>query len=154
MGIKKSVMLSDQAIEFMGSRTNKHFEDAELESGAQPSFKWSEQVNSAFHDLSWLTRELMPDLSDAAWILLLNAYNGHFFEPRLITPLRLAQDCMEYLGCIDLASLDEETAGAIRTIHALGQPQQYAVYQAVRIYWANEWDCSVQDSIAKIKTML
>lgn len=154
MGIKKSVMVSDQALAFMEARTNPHIDGGEQESGSQPSFKWSEQINGAFHELSWLTRSLVPDLSTDAWVLLLNAYNGHFFESRMITPLRLAQDCLEYLGCIDISSLDETTAAAIQSIHALPQPQQYAAYQTVRVYWANEWDCSITESITRIKSML
>ena len=153
MGIKKSVMLSDQTVAYIENRRKY---DGEEVDGDKPSFKWSAPLNAGFAELSWLTRQLCPELSVRAWHLLLDAYAGHFFDDQMPvrSPFRLASDILDHYGEVSIEAFNPEDAEAIKSIHALSQPQQYAVSQVIRIFWAQKWDGSLEEIIEKIKPML
>jgi hypothetical protein len=153
MGIKKSVMLSDHTVAYIDAR-RKH--DGEEVDGDKPSLKWSAPVNAGFAELSWLTRQLCPELSIKAWHLLLDTYAGHFFDDLMPvhSPFRLASDILDHYGEISIEAFEKEEAEAIKSIHALSQPQQYAASQVIRIFWSQNWDGSLSEIIEKIKTML
>ncbi|MFL9704642.1 hypothetical protein [Aeromonas veronii] len=128
MGLKKSVMLSDNTLDYISSRHR----DADGEP------RWSAAVNGAVDTLRAIYRSSVPDLNEKAWNLLLNAHAGHFFDWRPISPMRLASDIMDDLGVISIESLTEGDAEAVRTIHGLSQIEQLAVFEVIRIFWAGE----------------
>lgn len=145
MGLKKSVMLSDNTLDYISSRNR----DADGEP------RWSAAVNGAVDTLRAIYRASVPDLNERAWNLLLNAHAGHFFDWRPIAPMRLASDIMDDLGVISIESLTEGDAEAVRTIHGLSQIEQLAVFEVIRIFWAGErTEETLMDMIAACKLKL
>lgn len=149
MGLKKNVLLSDQSVSFIAARRSSSDVDGD-------AISWSAGINQAVGDLSWLLRELVPDLDVRTWRTLLDAYAGHFFDGPSITPYRLASDVMDHHGAISLEELDPLTAAAVRELHRLNQPQQYAAAQVARLFWAqpSRWTGDLDDQITQIREQL
>lgn len=126
MGLKKSVMLSDETVSYISAR----HKDAEGE------LRWSAAVNGAVDTLRSIYRANSPTLTERAWRLLLNAHAGHFFDWRPGAPMRLASDVMDDLGVISIESLSQEDADAVREIHGLSQIEQMTAFEVIRIFWA------------------
>lgn len=145
MSIKKSIMLSDETVAYINSRHRA--EDGEL--------RWSAAVNGAVDTLRQIIRPALPTLPMPAWLLLLNAHCGHFFDWRPVGPLRLASDIMDDLGVLSLDELDAETGALIRQIHGLSQIEQLAVFEVIKIYWANtRHECSLSEQISACVELL
>ncbi|SIR39653.1 hypothetical protein SAMN05880558_11314 [Aeromonas sp. RU39B] len=145
MGLKKSVMLSDDTVAYINARHKQ--EEGEP--------RWSAAVNGAVETLRSLYRSNIPALNERAWNLLLNAHSGHFFDWRPSAPMRLASDIMDDLGVISIESLSDDDAAAVRTIHGLSQIEQLAVFEVVRIFWAHERNSgSLMDMIEDCKASL
>lgn len=125
MSLKKSVMLSDETLAFISARTRDT---------GDTDIKWSQAVNGAFSELSRLYGQLLPDLSQQEWTLILNAYNGHFFDQNSHR-ISIASCIMDDLGEVSFEDLDDETAAAVRRIHGLSQPEQAAVLDMVKKFW-------------------
>jgi hypothetical protein len=98
---------------------------------------WSAAINGGFEALGWLSQELLPDLTDAEWQLILNTYSGCLLDYH--RPLRIASDIMDDLGAIDINDLDADTAAVVRKCHAMSQPEQFAVLDFVSQFWAGDW---------------
>lgn len=123
MSVKKSVSLSNSSVAFAESR----FED----------LNWSPILNGALSDLQYLLKESLPDLSEAEWRPILNAYNGHFFEPSLTrnTTVSIASCIMDDHGALELSELPEEYREPVKRIAKLTAAEQLAVLDVTRRFW-------------------
>ncbi len=124
--MKKSVSLSDQAVAAiqMLSLDSKRPE-------------WSRVINQQIEASMWLFRSSLPDLSDAEWEYILNAYAGSW-EPMKFPPYRVASDLMDHEGVLDVN--DHPMPDLVRRIHAMSQAEQYAILMFVQMFWRNDWN--------------
>ena len=143
MGVKKSLMLADATVRYMQDRTR----DGE-------DILWSQMVNDGFKQLSWLTRQALPNLHTADWELLLNVYAGSWLEFQ--PPFRVASDVMDHFGVVDINALDPEVRLQVVRLHGLTQVEQYAVMEFVRIFWTHDWNVEpdFETIMSKISKML
>lgn len=120
---KKSIHLSGAAEQYIADRT------AQAE---KPNL--SAHINNAFEQLAHLARVEKPELSKSEWIELYNIYAGSDLT-RLVMPFDLADDLRTHYGALaqDLTALYNKLAG-------MTQAQQFAVLDAVRVYWASGED--------------
>lgn len=128
MGKRQSINLSDKSLAFIAAR---HRGDAE-------DYTWSASVNGAISVLDGVLRRNIPELSNAAWRLLLNAYNAHAPTPGVIDD-RLAGAVMDDLGIVDISTCDDDTRAAINEIAALTQIQCMAAYDLCVRFWCKDW---------------
>lgn len=120
---KKSIHLSGAAEQYIADRT------AQAE---KPNL--SAHINNAFEQLAHLTRAEKPELSKSEWVELYNVYAGSDLT-RLVMPFDLADDLHTHYGTLpqDLTALYDKLA-------EMTQAQQFAVLDAVRVYWASGED--------------
>ena len=120
---KTAVHLSKSALQYMTDRTPQ---------GEQKGL--SAHINNAFEQLAHLTRAEKPESSKSEWVELYNAYAGSDLT-RLAMPFDLADDLRTHYGKVpqNLTALYEKLLG-------MTQAQQFAVLDAVRIYWASGED--------------
>lgn len=125
MGIKKSIMISDSAVSFIENRTRGDI-----------GISWSQSVNKAVTDLKSLCVAMLPELTEAEWVMLLNVHNGSYLQDFTIFPLRLASDVMDCYGVVELSGLDESHQALVRKLHGMSQAEQYAILDMVQKYWS------------------
>lgn len=120
---KTAVHLSKTALQYVTDRTPQ---------GEQKGL--SAHINNAFEQLAHLTRAEKPELSKSEWVELYNVYAGSDLT-RLVMPFDLADDLRTHYGTLpqDLTALYNKLAG-------MTQAQQFAVLDAVRVYWASGKD--------------
>lgn len=120
---KTAVHLSDKTWQYITDRTIQD---------AQKGF--SAHINNAFEQLAYLARVEKPTLSKSEWIELYNVYAGSDLT-RLIMPFDLANNLRTHYGTLpqNLTALYEKLLG-------MTQAQQFAVLDAVRVYWASGED--------------
>lgn len=120
---KTAVHLSKGALQYVTDRTPQ---------GEQKGL--SAHINNAFDQLAHLARVEKPELSKSEWIELYNIYAGSDLT-RLVMPFNLADDLRTHYGALaqDLTALYNKLAG-------MTQAQQFAVLDAVRVYWASGED--------------
>ena len=120
---KTAVHLSKTALQYVTDRTPQ---------GEQKGL--SAHINNAFEQLAHLTRAEKPELSKSEWGELYNVYAGSDLT-RLVMPFDLADDLRTHYGTLpqDLTALYNKLAG-------MTQAQQFAVRDAVRVYWASGED--------------
>lgn len=120
---KKSVHISQTAEIYISNRTLQG-----------ESKNYSAHINNAFEQLAHLTRAEKPELSKSEWVELYNVYAGSDLT-RLVMPFDLADDLRTHYGTLsqDLTALYNKLAG-------MTQAQQFAVLDAVRVYWASGED--------------
>lgn len=149
MGLKKNVQLSDQAVAFIEVRRAPSDADGDR-------LGWSAGVNQAIGDLSWLLRELVPTLNDKTWMVLFDAYAGHFFDGARITPYRLASDVMDHYGVLSIDELEPSISDAVRQLHKLTQPQQHAATEVARLFWvrSGHWSGEITEIVKQIRAEL
>ena len=120
---KKSVHISQNAEIYISDRTlqgeNKNY---------------SAHINNAFEQLAHLAQAEKPKLSKSELVELYNVYAGSDLT-RLVMPFDLADDLRTHYGTLpqDLTALYNKLAG-------MTQAQQFAVLDAVRVYWASGED--------------
>lgn len=117
---KTAVHLSKNALQYVTDRTPQ---------GEQKGL--SAHINNAFEQLAHLTRAEKPELSKLEWVELYNVYAGSDLT-RLVMPFDLADDLRTHYGTLpqDLTALYDKLA-------EMTQAQQFAVLDAVRVYWAS-----------------
>ena len=120
---KTAVHLSKTALQYMTDRTPQ---------GEQKSL--SAHINNAFEQLVHLTRAEKPKLSKAEWIELYNVYAGSDLT-RLGMPFDLANDLRTHYG-----TLPQDLTALYDKLSEMTQAQQFAVLDAVRVYWASGED--------------
>nr|DAR35248.1 MAG TPA: hypothetical protein [Caudoviricetes sp.]DAT31981.1 MAG TPA: hypothetical protein [Caudoviricetes sp.] len=120
---KTAVNLSKNALQYITDRTQQ---------GEQKGL--SAHINNAFEQLAHLARVEKPELSKSEWIELCNIYAGSDLT-RLAMPFDLADDVRAHYGTLpqELTALYDKLAG-------MTQAQQFAVLDAVRVYWASGED--------------
>ena len=124
MSTKKSIMISDKSVRFIQARC-KECDD----------IQWSQSMNNAIDELDYLYKALLPDFTEEQWFVILDAYQGVIIDTRTL-PFRLASDIMDHYGVIDVSDLDEPQQGTVRAVYNLNQPEQMAVLDMVRRFWA------------------
>ena len=120
--MKKSVHLSAKTERFINNRA---LDDS-------PNF--SGQINSAIEVLTHLAQAEKPALSNSDWTGLYNAYAGSDLT-RLALPLNLARDLLAHYGATVPSQLPDQQA-LIEQLVKMTQAQQYAIIDAVRVFWA------------------
>lgn len=120
---KKSVHISQTAEIYISDRTlqgeNKNY---------------SAHINNAFEQLAHLTRAEKPELSKSEWIELFNVYAGSDLT-KLVMPFDLADDLRTHYG-----TLPQDLTALCNKLSEMTQAQQFAVLDAVRIYWASGYE--------------
>lgn len=120
---KKSIHISENAELYITDRTlqgeNKNY---------------SAHINNALEQLAHLAKSEKPLLENQEWVELYNVYAGSDLI-RLAMPFDLADDLRTHYGTLpqDLTALCEKLAG-------MTQAQQFAVLDAVRVYWASGYE--------------
>ena len=120
---KTAVHLSKGALQYVTDRTPQ---------GEQKGL--SAHINNALEQLAHLARAEKPELSQAEWIELYNVYAGSDLT-RLTLPFDLADDLRTHYGTLpqDLTALYDKLSG-------MTQAQQFAVIDAVRLFWASGYE--------------
>ncbi|WP_109133531.1 hypothetical protein [Aggregatibacter kilianii] len=120
---KTAVHLSKTALQYVTDRTPQ---------GEQKGL--SAHINNALEQLAHLAQTEKPKLSKSEWVELYNVYAGSDLT-RLVMPFDLADDLRTHYGTLpqDLTALYDKLAG-------MTQAQQFAVLDAVRVYWASGED--------------
>lgn len=120
---KKSVHISQTAEIYISDRTlqgeNKNY---------------SAHINNAFEQLAHLTRAEKPELSKSEWVELYNVYAGSDLT-KLVMPFDLADDLRTHYG-----TLPQDLTALCNKLSEMTQAQQFAVLDAVRIYWASGYE--------------
>ena len=120
---KTAVNLSKNALQYITDRTQQ---------GEQKGL--SAHINNAFEQLAHLARVEKPELSKSEWIELCNIYAGSDLT-RLAMPFDLAEDLQVHYG-----TLPQNLTALYDKLSAMTQAQQFAVLDAVRVYWASGCD--------------
>lgn len=120
---KTAVHLSKNALQYVTDRTPQ---------GEQKGF--SAHINNAFEQLAHLTHVEKPELSKSEWVELYNVYAGSDLT-RLVMPFDLADDLRTHYG-----SLPQDLTALYDKLVKMTQVQQFAVLDAVRVYWASGED--------------
>ena len=94
----------------------------------------SAHINNAFEQLAHLARAEKPELSKSEWIELYNVYAGSDLT-RLVMPFDLADDLRTHYG-----TLPQDLTELYNKLAEMTQAQQFAVLDAVRVYWASGED--------------
>ena len=127
MSVKKPVVVTDRSVSYIQAR-NPH-------PGSEPP--WSRAINCALDHLGWITVEVLPELSETDWELILNVYSGATQE--FYRPFRLANDCMDYFGAKNIGGVPEKYQDTVQRLQELTQAEQYAVFQFVEVFWCNNF---------------
>ena len=130
MGIKKSVMISDENADIVTKEYNG---------------EWSYAVNKQFDlaiEMKGLIRrlasQLLPDLPLDVWQYVLNAFSGCYHDERWRSPVRIASAVMNDYGVEVLDDCLPEFQSVVRRLAALTQPEQFAVREFVAWYWSSD----------------
>lgn len=142
MGVKKSLMISDENVAYCKA----HYPDTKA--GAE----WSYAVNHQFHlareyagVIRRLAVQLLPALTLEEWQYILNAFNGGYHEERFRSPQRIASAVMDDYGVEILDDCTEEFKAVVRKLASLSQPEQFAVREFAAWYWTDDLAQSSQD---------
>lgn len=120
---KKSIHISDVAELYITDRTPQ---------GENKNY--SAHINNALNQLAHLSKSEKPLLGNQEWVELYNVYAGSDLT-RLVLPFDLADDLKAHYGTLpkDLTALYDKLAG-------MTQAQQFAVIDAVRLFWASGYE--------------
>ena len=120
---KKSIHISENAELYITDRTlqgeNKNY---------------SAHINNAFEQLAHLAKSEKPELPQTEWVELYNVYAGSDLT-RLVMPFDLADDLRTHYG-----TLPQDLTALYDKLSDMTQAQQFAVIDAVRVYWASGED--------------
>lgn len=120
---KKSIHISENAELYITDRTlqgeNKNY---------------SAHINNALEQLAHLAKSEKPLLENQEWVELYNVYAGSDLT-RLTLPFDLADDLHTHHGTLPqgLTALHDK-------LSAMTQAQQFAVIDAVRLFWASGYE--------------
>ena len=119
---KTAVHISDKTWQYITDRTQ------------QEQKGLSSYINSAFEQLAHLAQAEKPELSKLEWVELCNVYAGSDLT-RLAMPFDLAGDLQVHYG-----TLPQNLTALYDKLSVMTQAQQFAVLDAVRVYWASGCD--------------
>ena len=120
---KTAVHISDKTWQYITDRTQQ---------GEQKGL--SSYINNAFEQLAHLAQAEKPELSKSEWVELYNVYAGSDLA-RLVMPFDLADDLRTHYG-----TLPQDLTALYDKLSEMTQAQQFAVLDAVRVYWASGCD--------------
>lgn len=121
---RKSIHLVERSEQFIADRTQ----------GETPNY--SGFINSQLALLDHLAKAEKPNLSNEDWIELYNVYAGRDLT-RIATPINVARDLMDHHGATSTSQLPENCKPLVELLVNLTQAHQYAIVDAVRVYWAS-----------------
>lgn len=120
--MKKSVHITDASLQYMQARADE--------------INYSAAINAAFEQLAHLARAEMPDLSAAEFAEVCNVYAGSDMT-RVVLPLNLAADILTHYGATIPSQIPAEAASLVERLAHMTQAQQFALADAVRVFWAS-----------------
>lgn len=128
MGTKKNVVISDENMEIIKTQFHGEFSHA-----VNAQFERVTKQNALIRRLA---QQLLPDLSEYQWELVLNAVNGTFLDDRHDRGrYRIASDICDDLGVDLLDDCEDTFKQAVSEINALPQLQQFAVMEFSAWFW-------------------
>ena len=95
---------------------------------------YSAHINNAFAQLAHLAKSEKPLLEKQEWVELYNVYAGSDLT-RLVLPFNLADDLKTHHG-----TLLQDLTVLYSKLSAMTQAQQFAVIDAVRLFWASGYE--------------
>lgn len=121
---KRSVQLNEQTETYINQRNT---------TDDKPNI--SSHLNQAIAQLNYLSRTERPELTIQEWRELYNVYAGSDMT-MIALPIDLANDVLVHYG----ANVPQQTdcSELVLKLREMTQIQQYALIDAVRIYWAND----------------
>lgn len=122
---RKSIHLTEQSEQYVVDRT--------LQSETP---NYSGNINTAFSVLAYLAQSEKPELTQDDWVELYNVYTGSDLT-RIALPLNLARDLLDHYGATLPKDLPENCRPLLDLLGELTQAQQFAVIDAVRVFWAS-----------------
>ena len=120
---KKSIHISGNAELYITDRTPQ---------GENKNY--SAHINNALEQLAHLAKSEKPLLENQEWVELYNVYAGSDLT-RLVLPFDLADDLKAHYG-----TLPKELTTLYDKLSAMTQAQQFAVIDAVRLFWASGYE--------------
>nr|DAI25253.1 MAG TPA: hypothetical protein [Caudoviricetes sp.] len=96
---------------------------------------YSANVNAAFEMLAHLAQSATPTLSAEEWAEVYNIYAGSDLTRRVL-PLNLAKDLLDNYGATLPRDLPDNCIPLVERLADMTQAEQYAVLDAVRVFWA------------------
>lgn len=120
--MKKSIHLTHQSVAYMAARAQ------------EGEINYSASINAAFEQLAHIARAEMPILDDAEFGELCNVYAGSDLS-RIILPINIAADLLTHYGATVPSQLPKETAALVERLARLTQAEQFAIIDAVRVFW-------------------
>lgn len=120
--MKKSTHLTKESVAYMAARAQ------------EGEINYSASINAAFEQLEHIARAEMPTLDDAEFAELCNVYAGSNLS-RIALPLNIAADLLMHYGATVPTQMPAETAALVERLARLTQAEQFAIIDAVRIFW-------------------
>ncbi|THA04373.1 hypothetical protein [Rodentibacter pneumotropicus] len=125
---KKSIHLTALTAQYIIDRTQQ---------GERANY--SAHINSAFSQLAHIAQAEKPTLTSDEWIELYNVYAGSDLT-KLSLPLNLASDLLTHYGATVPKQLNITAAVLADKLVDMTQAQQFAIIDAVRVFWASGED--------------
>lgn len=123
--MKKSVHLTEASEKYLAARASVG------------GVNYSAGINGAIEQLSHIARAECPALSEDEWAELYNVYAGSDLS-RLALPLNVARDLLDHYGATIPEQLPEDVRDLVTTLARMTQAQQFALLDAVRVFWCKE----------------
>ena len=120
--MKKSVHLTVNSVAYMEARS--YADDV----------NFSAAINAAFEQLAYLARSENPTLNEQDFAAVCNVYAGSDLS-RIALPLNVARDFLDHYGATIPEQLPEDVRGLVTTLARMSQAQQFALVDAVRVFW-------------------
>lgn len=123
--MKKSVHLTESSVGYIEDRA----------CGGEMNF--SAAINAAFEQLAYLAQVENPALDDQDFAAVCNVYAGSDLS-RIALPLNIARDLLDHYGATIPEQLPADVHGLVTTLARMTQAQQFALLDAVRVFWCKE----------------
>lgn len=120
--MKKSVHLTADSVAYMEARSY------------EGDVNFSAAINAAFEQLAYLARSENPTLNEQDFAAVCNVYAGSDLS-RIALPLNVARDLLDHYGATIPEQLPEDVRGLVTTLARMSQAQQFALVDAVRVFW-------------------
>lgn len=125
----------------MAGRKNIHFnrssENYLQKRNPKGQINYSGSIKWAFEMLEHLALDCRPDLNMQEWAEVYKIYRDADLS-KVNLPMNIAADMMKYYGATVNSQLPEFCRPFVEKLAAMSQYQQFAVLDAVRVYWAEE----------------
>ncbi|QLD33148.1 hypothetical protein [Mannheimia varigena] len=128
---KKSVHLTTTTEQYIADRTPQ---------GETPNY--SAHTNAAFALLLHIAKNEKPQLENSEWTEIYNVYAGSDLT-KIALPLNIAADILEHYGATVPKQLNDDVANLVNKLVDMTQSQQFAIIDAVRLFWASPSDDKV-----------